>query len=183
VLANIALDQTAGGRRERRWSARIVSRTQRNIMAKTKSTNEIVFKVALKGRRVWRTIALRGDHTLEQLHGEIFAAFNRFDDHLYSFYFPKAPRRRGPEIHPKEYVAPVSFDDSGPGNRRFNAASTSLDGLKLKVGQTFEYLFDYGDCWWHQVAVERIGPFEDGCRYPVLLEKHGQSPRQYGNAE
>lgn len=153
------------------------------MTTKTKSTNEVVFKVGLKGRRIWRTIALRGDHTLEQLHEEIFSAFNRFDDHLYSFYFPKAPRRRGPVVRQKEYVAPVSFDDSGPGDRRFSAASTSLDGLKLKIGQTFEYLFDYGDCWWHEIAVERIGPTVDGRRYPVLLETHGQSPPQYGDVE
>jgi hypothetical protein len=153
------------------------------MTTKTKLTNEIVFKVGLKGRRIWRTIALRGDHTLEQLHEEIFSAFNRFDDHLYSFYFPKAPRRRGPVVRPKEYVAPVSVDDSGSEDRRFNAASASLDGLKLKVGQTFEYLFDYGDSWWHLIAVDRIGPTVDGRRYPVLLETHGPSPRQYGDVE
>ena len=77
----------------------------------------------------------------------------------------------------KEYVAPVSFDDSGSEDRRFNAASASLDGLKLKVGQTFEYLFDYGDSWWHLIAVDRIGPTVDGRRYPVLLERHGPSSR------
>jgi hypothetical protein len=60
------------------------------MKTKTKSTNEIVFKVGLKGRRLWRTIALRGDHTLEQLHEEIFSAFNRFDDHL----SPSTLRRR-----------------------------------------------------------------------------------------
>jgi hypothetical protein len=152
-------------------------------MAKTKSTNEIIVKVILKGRRIWRTIALRGDQTLEQLHESIFSAFNRGDDHLYSFYFPKAPRRRGPVVHASEYVAPVSFDDWGPGTPRFDAGSTSLDDLQLQVGQTFEYLFDYGDCWWHQIAVERLGPTVSGRRYPMVIETHGQSPRQYGDPE
>jgi hypothetical protein len=67
------------------------------VQATKTSSNEFVFKVALKGRRgIWRSIALRGDETLERLHEEIFRAFDRYDDHLYSFYFPKVPRRRGP---------------------------------------------------------------------------------------
>jgi hypothetical protein len=152
-------------------------------MATMKPTNEITVKVTLKGRRTWRTIALRGDQTLEQLHEQIFVAFNRGDDHLYSFYFPKAPRRRGPIVPSREYVAPVSFEDWGPGTRRFDAGSTSLDSLHLEVGQTFEYLFDYGDCWWHVISVERVGPLLDGRRYPALLETHGTSPRQYGDPE
>ena len=99
-------------------------------MAKTTSSNEIIFKVALKGRPgLWRSIALRGDQTLERLHEEIFGAFDRFDEHLYSFYFPKAPRRRGPVLRRKEYVAPLSLGDSGPGERRFNARTTTLDDL------------------------------------------------------
>mgnify|MGYP001241853812 FL=1 len=126
---------------------------------------------------------MRGDHSLEQLHGEIFAAFNRFDDHLYSFYFPKAPTRRGPAVQSKEYVAPQAFDPSSSRSRTFNAAQASLDGLKLRVGQTFEYLFDYGDSWWHEIEVENIGPTVTGRRYPVLLETHGRSPRQYGESE
>jgi hypothetical protein len=80
-------------------------------MGAAKSDNEYVVEVKLKGaRRVSRTIALRGDQTLDDLHEAIFAAFDRFDPHLYSFYFPKAPRRRraaGPE--PKEYTAPPMF--------------------------------------------------------------------------
>jgi len=68
-------------------------------------------------------------------------------------------------------------------DRRFSAASTSLDGLKLKHGQTFEYVFDYGDCWCHEMAVERVGPTVDGRRYPVLLETHGQSLPQCRDVE
>ena len=126
---------------------------------------------------------MRGDHSLAQLHEEIFSAFDRFDDHLYSFYIPKAPRRRGPEVQSKEYLAPEAFEPSGPRSPRFDAAKTSLDGLKLRVGQTFEYLFDYGDSWWHEIAVEHIGPTLNERRYPVLLETHGRSPRQYGESE
>ena len=153
-------------------------------MAKTTSSNEIIFKVALKGRPgLWRSIALRGDQTLERLHEEIFRAFDRFDEHLYSFYFPKAPRRRGPVLRRKEYVAPLSLGDSGPGERRFNARTTTLDDLRLKVGQTFEYLFDYGDSWWHLIEVQHVGPVTSGRGYPELVGKRGPSPPQYSGLE
>ena len=147
-------------------------------MGKAKSNNEYVFKVALKGaKRIWRGIAARGDQTLEQLHEAIFAAFDRFDEHLYSFYFPKAPRRRGPVLTPpKEYVAPLSFEPSG---RHFNAATTTIDDLKLKVGQTFEYLFDYGDCWWHEITVKQAGRVSKPRRSPEVVSRHGESPPQY----
>ena len=152
-------------------------------MTKTKTRNEVMFRVALKGRRVWRTIAMRGDHTLEQLHEEIFHAFDRFDDHLYSFYLPKAPRRRGALVRSREYVSPWSFEESEATDRTFNAASTTIDALNLKVGQTFEYLFDYGDSWWHQIEIVHFGPIVAGRRYPTILETHGRSPKQYPDVE
>jgi len=51
-------------------------------MPKAKSTTEYVVRVTLKGRRIWRTIVVRGGQTLDELHEAIVAAFNRFDDHL-----------------------------------------------------------------------------------------------------
>ncbi len=35
------------------------------------------------GRTISRTIQRRGDQTLEHLHGAIFQAYNRFDEHFY----------------------------------------------------------------------------------------------------
>ncbi len=145
-----------------------------------------VLRVNLKGaRRVWRTIALRGDHTLEDLHDGIFVAFDRDDPHLYSFYFPKAPAcgpRSGPL--PKEYTAPPMFDEGGPfgAEDRLNAAETSLDDLGLRVGQRFEYLFDFGDSWWHEVRVASISAVTPESRYGII-EKRGASPAQYDGSD
>jgi len=146
-------------------------------MDAAKSDNEYVFKVNLKGaRRVFRMIALRGDQTLDDLHEAIFVAFDRFDPHLYSFYFPKAPGRQrtaGPE--PKEYTSGQMFDDPS----RFEAAETRLDELRLRPGKQFEYLFDFGDEWWHEgtvVAVNRAMPLAS---YPEIRQSQGESPAQY----
>ncbi|HEY2967781.1 MAG TPA: plasmid pRiA4b ORF-3 family protein [Casimicrobiaceae bacterium] len=154
---------------------------------RTHSDNEYRFKVNLRGaKRIWRLIVMRGDQTLDDLHEAIFGAFDRFDSHLYSFYFPKAPRRRSPAGPiPREYAAPLMVEAQDPfgTERRFNAARTRLDILGLQVGQQFEYLFDFGDSWWHEVTVEQIGPVISGRRYPEIVEKHGRSPAQYGHAE
>lgn len=152
-------------------------------MRVTKSDTEYVFRVNLKGaRRVTRTIALRGDQTLDDLHEAIFAAFDRFDAHLYSFYFSKAPSRRsttGPR--PKEYTAPQMFDepDASDDERRFDASATRLDDLRLKPGQKFEYLFDFGDSWWHEGTVEAVNPSVPRARYPQIRASRGISPPQY----
>ena len=152
-------------------------------MSTRKSATEYLFKVNLKGaKRVWRTVALRGDQTLDDLHEAIFTAFDRFDPHLYSFYFPKAPSRRrvsGPQ--PKEYTAPQMLDESDPvgDDRRFDAARTRLDDLQLKSGQRFEYLFDFGDSWWHELIVEAVRPTTPRAPYPQIVDKRGRSPAQY----
>ena len=63
---------------------------------KQKSTTAkvYVFKVALKGaKRIWRRIAIRSDQTLDELHQATFDAFDRYDEHLYSFYLPPLESR------------------------------------------------------------------------------------------
>jgi hypothetical protein len=147
-----------------------------------KASNEYVFEVHLKGaRRISRTIAMRGDQTLDDLHEAIFVAFDRFDEHLYSFYFPRARRRRGTGPEPMESTAPQLLDDPWPlmTRRRFNAAASRLDRLRLAPGQTFEYLFDFGDCWWHEGAVVAVNRSDPAVKYPEIRASRGASPPQY----
>jgi len=156
-------------------------------MRRTRSDTEYLFKVRLKAaRRIWRTIALRGDQTLDDLHEAVFDAFDRDNLHLYSFYFPKAPgRRRGFAPRAKEYTASQMFDepDLFGEEDRFNAAETRLDDLQLRSGQQFEYLFDFGDSWWHEIAVEAVGPVKPRVRYPQVVERKGTSPQQYEDVD
>ena len=48
-------------------------------------------KFAKKNPVVSRTIQIRGDQTLEDLHHAIFDAFGRWDEHMYEFQFGKGP--------------------------------------------------------------------------------------------
>jgi len=156
-------------------------------MAKHTAPSVCVFKVALKNaKRIWRKIAARSDQTLDDLHQAIFNAFDRFDDHLYSFYFPPpGARGRNAWRNVPEFTHP-SNSEGGDffGTRRVrNAAQAELRSLGLRPGQTFLYLFDFGDSWWHEIKVESVDlPIEEGA-YPRIVEQRGESPPQYPDLE
>ena len=141
-----------------------------------------VFKVALAGRKsTWRRIGVRGGQTLDDLHEMIFEAFDRDDEHLYSFYFPKpGAKGRNRLQDAKEYTSPlVAEQESVWSESLLNAAKAEIGSLGLEPGQAFLYLFDFGDEWWHDVTVEKIdAPAEKG-QYPHILDSRGQSPPQY----
>jgi hypothetical protein len=141
-----------------------------------------VFKVALVGRKsVWRKIALRGNQTLDDLHEAIFDAFDRDDEHLYSFYFPRPGKKfsRRTIREAVEYQCP--FDEMEDPSR--NAAKTRLASLPLKPKTVFYYLFDFGDEWWHEITVEEADAKEEPGHYPRMVDSRGKSPPQYPGDE
>jgi hypothetical protein len=119
-----------------------------------------------------RTIEIRGDQTLAQLHDAIFQAYDRWDQHLYEFQFGKRP-----------------FDPDGPNygisegpprkKRPGDARTTKLDDIGLKPDRVFGYWFDFGDDWFHQVQVERIEQAIPTVTYPRVIKRVGKSPPQY----
>lgn len=145
-----------------------------------------ILKVALSGRKsIWRRIAIRGSQTLDELHGAIYSAFDRYDEHLYSFYFPKPGSKGQARLRDaEEYTYPFDAEeDDFFGEPAPSAAKAKLAKLGLKRGQKFLYLFDFGDSWWHDITVEKVdAPAEKG-EYPRVLEKHGESPPQYPDYE
>ena len=151
-------------------------------MRKPKSESSYVLKVSLPGRPVtWRRIVMHGHQTLHDFHEEIFNAFDRYDEHLYSFYFPRPGARGRDRLRgAAEYSHPMAFTDPGPfyDDWKLDASKTSLDSLGLTPGQQFDYLFDFGDSWWHKIAVEEIvGPGVPTAS--GLIQSRGESPPQY----
>lgn len=140
-----------------------------------------VFKVALAGRKsTWRKIALRGTQTLDDLHETIFDAFDREEEHLYSFYFPQPGSRGRARIRDaQEYTCCDEAVDPWGSERGVKSTEERLDSLGLTPKRKFYYLFDFGDEWWHEITVEKTdAPAEKG-KYPRVLETHGASPPQY----
>ena len=108
---------------------------------------------------VSRTIEIRGDQNLQDLHEAVVAAFDRKDDQLYAFYLGAGRKRDGKELLP---------------------ASTVGD-LNLRVGRRLRYHFDLDDDWTHDVKVTAVGEPAAGVKYPRLVRRVGESPPQYGD--
>lgn len=157
-----------------------------------------ILKVALDGRRgIWRRIAIRDKQTLGDLHEAIFDAFDRYDEHLYTFYvaektvkltqrnaYEKAARYSHPSLLES---GGVSMWDVTLGNRlprEKNAEKTTIASLRLSAGQVFLYLFDFGDEWWHVITVESTDTApEANVEYPTTIATRGESPEQYPDEE
>jgi hypothetical protein len=143
-----------------------------------------VLKVALAyENKIWRKIAIREGQTLHDLHNIIFDAFDRDDEHMYSFFFPHSHIKFSPrKIYDSsdEYTHPYACENQGPfSTEGENAAKTSIQSLELTKGQVFYYLFDFGDEWWHEITIEKTGEIADDGEYPRIVEQAGESPEQY----
>ena len=148
-----------------------------------------VVNVALSGdKRIWRRIAIRSDQTLHDLYKTIYKAFDRYDQHLYSFYVARPGQTIGcgwrKLREAAEYTHPYNAAEPNPltGRRLPNAAKKPIGALKLKAGQVFVYLFDFGDEWWHEITVEQIDDHPAVGRSARIVEKHGDSPPQYSDS-
>lgn len=130
-----------------------------------------------KKQSVVRTIQIRGDQTLEQLHDAIFDAFDRYDEHMYEFQMGQGPMDQDGST----YVLPEA--DDGDPQVLGTVDQTTIDSMGLEVGRQFGYWFDFGDDWHHQIGVVAIdeGPAEG--KYPQVIKSVGESPPQYPDDE
>ncbi len=143
----------------------------RKSQAGSKCTRIYQFKVSLKDRpNIWRIIEIRENQMLSSLHKAIFNAFDRFDEHLYSFFMSNKPYDKD-----SEYTLP---DPDEPGAGKY-ANRARIDSLHLQLGRKFLYLFDYGDKWWHEVELIGLRDELSWRKYPRVTKKRGKSPSQY----
>ncbi len=109
-----------------------------------------------------RTIEVKEDFTLENLHHYIQEIVEFDNDHLYEFSIGKNPRNKG---------------DSIPNEMMLNEVYP-ITGYKLY------YLFDFGDCWLFEIKKQRKKKnVVEGVNYPVLIESSGVNPEQHPEYE
>jgi Plasmid pRiA4b ORF-3-like protein len=141
----------------------------------------ITEKFAKKNPVISRTIEIRGDQTLEDLHQAIFDAFGRWEEHMYEFQLGKRP------MDPKapSYVLPSAFEtDMGQERRPAGRVDqTTIESLSLEPGRSFGYWFDFGDDWWHQINVVAIEDKVPKGKLPKVTKKVGKSPPQYADED
>jgi hypothetical protein len=139
----------------------------------TSTESEVyIFRATLVGvRGVSRKLAVRGDGTLEDLHGLLQTAYDWDDDHLYAFWPSGKFWDREPGAG---FGRPGFCRDSGDRSARIR-----LDRLGLEAGQTVAYLFDFGDEW--RVRLKLVDIRETGgAPATAILERRGAAPPQYG---
>lgn len=146
-----------------------------------------LFKVALDSTRsIYRNIEMLGSDTLDDLHEMIFRAFDRYDDHLYSFFLTrKAVASPNARSRYPEFMSPNMDRDDLPFrySEKHDASAVQIDQLDLKEKDKFYYLFDYGDCWWHEITLLSVVDLPKTSGYPKIVKKVGPSPEQYDDEE
>ena len=121
---------------------------------------------------VTRSIEVREDQTLVDLHEGIREAFGWSDDHLYSFWLDG----RFWGSRSTEYTCPVELDDD------VATAEVVIAELGLKPGAKIAYVFDFGDSW--QVRLRLTGAADDDSdRYPRIVAAEGDAPPQWPGSD
>lgn len=115
---------------------------------------------------IWRRIQVR-DCTLDRLHQYIQLAFGWWNYHLHEF-----------RIQGQRYGDPQLLDD-GTDDFEFTDSTltrisqiTPWDGKRFR----FEYEYDFGDGWQHEILFEGCLWAEHDARYPLCLEGERACP-------
>ncbi len=139
-------------------------------------SGQITAKFAKQNPVISRTIQMRVDQTLEDLHDVIFHAYGRSQEHFFEFQFGKGPMDpKGKRYVMSEEFVIESDQDNPPAGK---VDKTTLDSLGLKVGSQFGYWFDFGDDWWHQINIEGVEDTVPRGKFPKVIKRVGKSPPQ-----
>ena len=101
---------------------------------------------------IWRRIVVPGEITLLQLHNVIQATMGWTNSHLHEFRIGSA-KYGTPSDDPWDADPPAESEDE-----------TRLNEVLHHKGLTFEYTYDFGDNWEHEIVVEDILPTESDRR-------------------
>lgn len=93
---------------------------------------------------VWRRLRVSASLTLRELHHVLQIAFGWNDSHLHEFAIGQ---RRFGMVLPDDHFGEPPLDERDHPLRRL-----------LKPGDRFEYEYDFGDGWQHEISVEATAP-------------------------
>lgn len=165
-LTNIATNNPAFGPR---FQARSILRQAGRPAPLDNPGGVFAFKVRLvylKG--MYRTIEVRSEQTLDDLHYAIQRAIKWDADHLYSFFMNGV---QGDE----RYAFACPYEEDRP--PWTHEAVIGELGLTLK--HKFLYYFDYGDSHEFEVKAVAIRPQAEPGNYPRVVDSQGKAPGQY----
>ncbi len=130
------------------------------------------------GQEIFRTLRVRGDQTLEELHDAIFRSYEREQDRYYEFCLGMDPDDPdGVRFTCGEAVSKYGVDGPvKPGENVGLAPLVTIESLGLEDDQFFGYWFDLIEEWIHLIHVIAIEPADVSEHYPLLVEKEGELP-------
>ena len=103
---------------------------------------------------VWRRVLVPHDATIRTLHETVQVVMGWANCHLHEFI-----------IHGKEYGVAyeggISFAD--------NPDKVRLSDFRFQPHEGFEYVYDLGDNWEHDIRVEKILALDPARAYPVCI--------------
>ena len=140
------------------------------------------FRVSIIGiPNLYRIIEASENCTFDDFHDEIFCAFDRYDDHLYSFFITRKDTVNMRWIYDApEITHPMGVEDlMGFRKRKKSTAKTFIGDVGLNEKDVFHYLFDFGDDWWHRIRVQSIDEVTANKKHIKLIKSIGESPPQY----
>jgi len=106
---------------------------------------------------VLRILQIKGNANLGKLHDYIQGVMGWQDYHLHEF-----------TIKGKRYRSEEQMYETIDDTDIFDESSYRLNKL-LHEGDTFTYEYDFGDCWEHDICVEKILPPQEGVHYPICV--------------
>ena len=123
------------------------------------STSNFQLKIGLKNATppIWRRILVEEKTTLARLHEIIQIAMGWTNSHLHMF------------IIDQTFYCPPDRDDDRSHFESKNEAHFTLRDLKEKIHHGFQYVYDFGDDWMHQITVEKTLLVEKEQNSPVVL--------------
>ncbi|HEY6273753.1 MAG TPA: plasmid pRiA4b ORF-3 family protein [Terriglobales bacterium] len=113
---------------------------------------------------IWRRIQVWEDTTLAQLHRMLQIVMGWEDCHLHQF-----------EIGRRIYSVPDPDDDLYE-RKVIDERRVRLWEVAPRVGTQFEYLYDFGDSWRHDLVLEAIALPNPGTEYPHCLAGKRRTP-------
>lgn len=107
---------------------------------------------------IWRRFDVKGDYSLWRLHQVLQRVMGWEDSHLHEFI-----------IEGKHYGRPDWDDDPGFGPQLFDERRFKVRSVAPNAGMAFQYIYDFGDGWMHEIRVEAIAPPNSSAYYPRCI--------------
>lgn len=141
------------------------------------------FKIQLQNvtkPAVWRQVLVPSEITFDQFHYIIQDAFGWENEHMYAF----SPLGYGSnpmiEINPENDANDFFSSPSRNPTQSMDAAKTKLSSIFKKEGQTYVYIYDFGDDWIHKITLEKIDETDNSSSATLLNGKGACPPEDCG---